>query len=255
MKSTIFNKKFAYIFFNVVKYKQIMEENMFKNTLMLLLTLSIFTTLSVNAQANYQVVTPYNNTASNLQGYALFVPAGVTTTAVLSQEINSNSAVVGQSVNAILTQDFCYNNQVIAAAGSVIMGSVVSNQKAGFGNRNAKTMVKFTMIRTPYNNVIPISAVIATTDSTGVLKGGTTKDSAKEYAKDTIIGAGSGAALGTAMGALSGGSVGRGAVYGTAVGAGIGLIKRTADKGEDVSIPCNSEINILFNQPITITAQ
>lgn len=230
---------------------------MFKNTLMLLLALSLFNTLGVFAQANYQVSTPYgyDNSTSNLQGYALFVPAGVTTRAVLSQDINSNSAVVGQNINAILTQDFCYNNQLIASAGSVLMGNVVSNQKSGFGNRNAKTMVKFTAIRTPYNNIIPISAVIATTDSTGVLKGGSAKDSAKEYAKDTVIGAGSGAVLGTALGAVSGGSVGKGAIYGTAIGAGIGLVKRTADKGEDVVIPSNSEINVLFNQPITITAQ
>ncbi len=208
------------------------------------------------AAPNYQVTNPNQNTNNaNLQGYALFVPAGITTKAVLSQEINSNSAVVGQTINAILTNDFYYNNHLIAPEGSVLMGSVVQNQKAGFGNRNAKTAIKFTIIRTPYNNVIPISAVIMTNDSTGVLKGGTAKDSAKEYAKDTVIGAGSGAVLGTAMGALSGGSVGRGAVYGTAVGAGMGIIKRAADRGEDVVIPANCEINILFNQPITLTAQ
>ncbi len=229
---------------------------MVKNILMLFLFIFFINVSPIYAQANYTVTnSSQNQDSANLQGYALYVPAGITTRAVLSQEINSNSAVVGQSVNAILTNDFYYNNQLIAASGSVLMGSVVSNQKAGFGNRNAKTQIRFTTIRTPYNNIIPISAVIATTDSTGILKGGTAKDSAKEYAKDTVIGAGSGAVLGTALGAVSGGSVGRGAVYGTAIGAGLGLIKRTADKGEDVIIPSNSEVDILFTQPITLTAQ
>jgi len=229
---------------------------MIKKISILLLFTAFLGISQVNAQSNYQI-NPYETQTNqnNLQGYALFVPAGITTNAILSQEINSNSAVVGQNINAIITQDFKYNETTIAPSGSVLMGNIVSNQKAGYGNRNAKTMVKFTIIRTPYNNIIPINAVIATNDSTGVLKGGSIKDSAKEYAKDTVIGAGSGAVLGTALGALSGGSVGKGAVYGTAVGAGLGLIKRTADKGEDVIIPPNSEISILFVQPITLTAQ
>ena len=207
------------------------------------------------AAQNYNYSAPTQQNNSNLQGYALFVPAGVTCSAVLSQEINSLNAVVGQTINAVLTEDFIYNGQTIASSGSTLLGTVVENKKATFGNRNAKMQIRFTAIRTPYNNIIPISAVIATTDSTGTLKGGSAIDSAKEYAKDTVIGAGSGAVLGTAMGALSGGSVGRGAVYGTAVGAGLGLIKRTIDKGENIVIPANSQINILFDQPITITAQ
>lgn len=210
----------------------------------------------VFAAANFQYNAPTTyNTNNSLQGYALYVPAGVTCNAVLSQEINSQSSVIGQTVNAVLTEDFIYNGSLIASSGSTIMGSVVQNKKAGFGNRNAQMQIRFTTIRTPYNNIIPISAVVATNDSTGVLKGGTAKDSAKEYAKDTVIGAGSGAVLGTAMGALSGGSVGRGAIYGTALGAGLGVVKRAADKGESVVIPANSQLTILFDQPITLGAQ
>lgn len=210
---------------------------------------------SVFAASNFQYSPMTQNPSVGLSGYALYVPAGISVNAVLSQEINSQSAVIGQSVNAILTEDFMYNGSIIATAGSTLMGNVVQNKKAGFGNRNASMQIRFTAIRTPYNNIIPISAVIMTNDQTGVLKGGTAKDSAKEYVRDTVIGAGSGAALGTAMGALSGGSVGRGAVYGTAVGAGIGVIKRAADKGENVVIPANSQLTILFDQPITVGAQ
>jgi len=115
--------------------------------------------------------------------------------------------------------------------------------------------IRFTMIRTPYNNTIPISAVIATNDNSGVLKGGTKKDAAKEYVKDAAIGSAAGAVLGTAMGPLSGGSVGKGAVYGTALGGGIGLAKAVANKGDDITVPANSKVNILFDQPITLSAQ
>lgn len=195
----------------------------------------------------------YNN--NTLQGYASYVPAGVTVEAVLGSEINSQTAVVGQAVTAVLTDDFIYNSNLVASSGSIMQGTVVSNKKAGIGTRNGKTKVRFTTIRTPYNNLIPISAMIQTSDSSGVLKGGAIKDNAKDYAKDTVIGAGSGAVLGTAMGALSGGSVGKGAVYGTAVGAGIGLLKKASEKGDAVLIPANSRVNIVFDQPITLNAQ
>lgn len=207
------------------------------------------------ADSNFKYTPQAQQNQSNLQGYALFVPAGVTCNAVLSQAINSKSAVVGQSVTAILMEDFTYNGSLIASSGSTIIGSIVQTRKAGFANRDAQIQIRFTTIRTPYNNIIPISAVIATSDSTGVLKAGTAKDAAKEYAKDTIIGAGAGAALGTAMGALSSGSVGKGAIYGTALGAGIGVIKGAANKGDDIVIPANSQINLLFDQPITLGAQ
>lgn len=190
-----------------------------------------------------------------LQGHAVFVPAGISINALLSCEINSESAVVGQTINAILTEDFIYNETTIAPMGSVISGSIVSNKKATWGNRNAQTQIRFTNIRTPYNNIIPISASVLTNDLSGVLKGGTTKDSLKDYAKNTVIGASSGAVLGTAMGALSSGSVGKGAIYGTALGAGMGVIKGVAEKGQSVIIPSNSQINIYFDQPITLNAQ
>ena len=83
-----------------------------------ILTLAL--TLNISgafAAGNFQYSAPstYNqNQNSNLQGYALYVPAGATTTAVLSQELNSQTAVVGTAVSAVLTNDFMYNGTLIA---------------------------------------------------------------------------------------------------------------------------------------------
>lgn len=208
------------------------------------------------ANVNYSYTPPQIDKSDNLQGYVLYVPAGITMNAVLSSEINSQNAIVGSVINAILVEDFMYNGTIVASAGSVINGSIVQAKKATYGNRNAQMQIRFTTIRTPYNNIIPISATIATNDLSGVLKGATMKDSAKEYAKDTVIGAGSGAILGTAMGAIkSSSTVGKGAIYGAALGAGMGLIKNVAQKGENILIPANSQVNIYFDQPITLGAQ
>ncbi len=178
-----------------------------------------------NAGFQYEK-TPYS---SNLQGYVLYVPSGTKISAVLSQEVNSNTATVGQNISAILTEDFTYNEQLIASSGSVISGSVVSNIKSGIGGKNAQMQIRFTTIRTPYNNVIPISAVIATNDLTGILNGGTLKEKSAHADANTT--------------------------YKTSIAGGLGIAKAVAAKGEDIKIASNSQINIIFEQPITLGAQ
>lgn len=107
---------------------------------------------------------------SNPQGYVIHVPSGIIQEAVLASEINSQNAIIGQNINAVLIEDFKYKNHTIASAGSILQGSIVSNITAT-KNRDSQILIKFTTIRTPYNNLIPISATISTQDSTGILKG------------------------------------------------------------------------------------
>lgn len=96
------------------------------------------------------------------------IPYGITQNVLLATEINSQSAVVGQQVEAILLEDFKYNSTIIAPKESIVKGTIVSNKKAK-GKEKALTKVRFTTIETPYNNKIPISAIIKTSDLKGVL--------------------------------------------------------------------------------------
>ena len=216
----------------------------------------ILNTGLVYAAGNFSYTTPANNVqnVNSLQGAVTYVPAGNTATVMLTSAINSETATVGNAVSATLTNNFTYNGKVIASTGSVLNGTVVKAKKAGFGNRNGQIQVVFNNLRTPQGYNIPINAVFKTDDNTGILKGGTKMEGAKEYAKNAAIGAGAGAALGTAMGALSSGSVGKGAIYGTAIGGGLGLAKGAMNKGENVNIPASAYLDILFTQPITLSA-
>lgn len=204
------------------------------------------------AAANYNYTQKtVKQSSDRLQGQVVYVPAGAMVSAVLSNEIDSQTMTLGQNVNATLAQDFYYKDKLIAPTGSTISGTVILVKKATHANRNGQVMIKFSEIVTPQNFAIAISGVMKTDDNSGILKGGTKKDGAIDYAKNTGVGAAGGAVLGTALGALAQGSVGLGAVYGTALGAGAGLIKATIDKGDTVNIPANSVIEIYFNQPIT----
>ena len=201
---------------------------------------------------NYQQPMIYNN--GPLRGSVVTVPAGAGFPALLTSELSSETATVGQNISMILNSDFYYNNKLIAPAGSSVTGTVIEAQSSKHGSINGKLSVRFTQINTPMGTQIPISAVIKTNDNTGVLVGGTKTDVAKEYTKDLAIGSAAGALSGLVFGALAGGSLGRGVALGTAVGAGGGLVKSAIDKGKDVTIPANSNVELFLTQPITVSA-
>lgn len=192
----------------------------------------------------------YNKT---LKGRVITVPSGQTLTATVTTPISSANTVAGQSVSIALGSDFLYKGNLIAPAGSTIVGTVVEASKAKHGSMNGKLCIRFNQIITPYGLQIPISAVIKTNDGSGVLVGGTKMDVTKAYAKDAAAGAAVGALSGLVFGALAGGNVGRGAALGTAVGAGGGLIKSGIDKGNDVEIPAGASLNLILTQPVTVS--
>jgi hypothetical protein len=192
-----------------------------------------------------------NNT---LQGNVVMVPAGSTVKAMLTAPISSQTTSAGQSVSMALNSDFYYGQHLIAPAGSTIYGTVIEASSAKRGSINGKLCIRFTQIYTPYGTQIPISAVIKTDDLSGVLVGGTKTDVAKDYVKDMTVGTAAGAVSGVVFGALAGGSVGKGAALGTAVGAGGGLAKSIWDKGNDVEIPANASLDLVFTQPITVSS-
>ncbi|MBQ9244853.1 hypothetical protein IJ182_01145 [bacterium] len=196
----------------------------------------------------------YNNNSGQLQGNVVFVPANTVFPAISSTPLSSEMLNAGDSVSFYLGSDFYYNGKLVAPAGSHVNGTVLVAKRGGMANRNGKLQIRFSHILTPSGQMIPITASIQTDDGTGVLKAGTAKDAAKEYIKDTAIGAGVGAALGTAMGALSGGKVGRGAIYGTAIGGGMGVISSLMERGGDIDIPQNAQMNIVLDQPVTVTS-
>ena len=203
---------------------------------------------SLPAQANTTQMQP-------LQGKVVYVPSGTAFPATATMELSSENLSLGQSVCIALSNNFYYNNTLIAPIGSSVNGTVIQVKKAGRAGINGQLMVKFTNIVTPYGQMIPISGKIQTEDGTGLLKGGTKMDSAKDYAKDIAVGIAAAAVAGVIMWPFSGGKVGKGAAYGTAVGAGAGLAKSLWDKGEPATIPAGTAINIVLDQQITFTPQ
>lgn len=209
----------------------------------------VFAAPNYSYQQNTQY--PQNNT---LKGSVIMVPAGTTLRTVLTSPVSSEYTMSGQTVSTALCEDFYYNGQLIAPAGSIVYGTVIESSKAKRGSINGRLCIRFNNISTPFGTNIPISGVIKTDDMSGVLVGGTKLDVGKEYVKDMAVGSASGALSGLVFGALAGGDIGRGAALGTAVGAGGGLVKSVIDKGNDVEIPSNASIDLVLTQPATVSS-
>lgn len=194
---------------------------------------------------------PQNNV---LQGNVVMVPAGTAMKANVTTPLSSAYLQAGQGVTLSLNEDFYYNGKIIAPAGSMVSGTVVEASKAKRGSMNGKLCIRFNTITTPYGTQFPITAVIRTDDSSGVLIGGTKMDVTKEYAKDIAVGSAAGALSGLVFGSLaSGDKLGRGVALGTAVGAGGGIAKSLWDKGNDVEIPAGASIDLMLTQPATVS--
>lgn len=203
-------------------------------------------------QGNYYPAAQNYNSGQPLKGHVVTVPPGAQFPAMVSTPISSEFLTMGQPVSLTLGSDFYYNNTLIAPAGSTVCGTVTQVTKAKHGTINGSLRLRFTEITTPYGTRIPISACIKTDDGTGLLKGGTKMDMAKDYAKDIAVGSAVGALGGLVASAMSGGAIGKGTALMTAVGAGGGLAKSIYDKGTDVNIPSGATVELQVDQPITV---
>jgi hypothetical protein len=201
--------------------------------------------------------TPYGGGPSNmapLQGRVVTAPAGSVLSATPSMAITSETARVGDRFTATLGNDLAAGGSIVLPAGSQLEAQIVSVVKATHGGRSGTLDVRFTNAILPTGQRIPISARIQTQDGSGLIRGGTVKNTVGQAALRTAVGAGLGAALGTAMGPLSGGRVGRGAIYGTAIGGGLGAANAVWNKGDDATLSAGQPLNVVLDQPVTTSA-
>lgn len=196
-----------------------------------------------NISVSPQTVKEEQYKINTQKGNVIIVPAGQTFKAIFTTPLNSASASVGQVITMVLGKDYYYKNICIASAGSSVKGSIIEASNAKHGSINGKIAIRYTQITTPSGQVIPISAVIKTEDYSGVLVGGSNNDN-----NDSDKGA-----IADMITSPSAATFGKGNTLSGAVGAGGGLVKSIWDKGEDVSIPANSSVDLILLQPITVS--
>ena len=179
------------------------------------------------------------------KGYVANIVSGTKINIYLQSAINTSSAVEGDRVIAVLTDDLMYNGHVIAPQGSLVYGILTKARHATYGSRNGRVVIDFNQLVTPEGKTYNIET--EKIDFTVTNEGKVSR-----VASNVAVGAAVGVLTGLLVGALSG-HLGPAAAIGAGVGAGGALIGGVAERGVDAEIPSFTEMEITLTKPFSTT--
>jgi hypothetical protein len=147
---------------------------------------------------------------------ALSLPAGTKLMVRLDQQLDSSSAILGQSWTGTLVNDIPIGNRVALKSGTQVDGLVVAVKRSGHFRDGGNLSLRLIRV-----NNAAVATDVLTRDKEGHWKGATK--------------IGGGTAVGAAIGGLTGGVTG--AVVGGAVGATTGTIAAATTGKKGAAIP------------------
>jgi hypothetical protein len=161
------------------------------------------------------------------------VPAGTVLLVRMVDGLDTSSAYTGQLFTATLATDLAANGSVVAYTGTTVYGQVVESNSAGRATGKSELKLQLTQIIIR-GNAIPIMTDVF--DSEG-------KSSGKRSARRLFGGAG----LGAAIGAIAGN-----AGMGAAIGAVSGAVASGVQKGDQVQVPSETQLQFRLTQPVML---
>ena len=190
-------------------------------------------------------VSTVKQNSSTYKGYVANVESGTKLNIYLQSAINTATAVEGDRIIAVLTDDLVCNGYVVAPQGSLVYGILTKARHATYGSRNGRVVINFNQLVTPDGKTFNIETEKIDFTVTNEGKVG-------RVASNVAVGAAVGALGGLLVGALSG-NVGVATAIGAGVGAGGALIGGTAERGVDAEIPSFTEMEIILTRSFNTT--
>jgi hypothetical protein len=135
----------------------------------------------------------------------------------LDRQLDSSSAIVGQSWTGTLVNDIPVGNRVALKSGTPVDGLVVAVKRSGHFRNSGSLSLRLIRV-----NDAAVASDVLTRDKDGHWKSGVTK-------------IGGGTAIGAAIGGVTGGVTG--ALVGGAVGATTGTVAAATTGKKDAAIP------------------
>jgi hypothetical protein len=161
------------------------------------------------------------------------VPAGTVILVQLVDTLDTSYTETGQVFSATLSTNLLANGYVVARMGTPVYGQVLEANSAGRASGTSQLQIQLTQIVIGGN---PFPIVTNTFDSKG-------KSSGRRSFRRLFGGAG----LGAAIGAIAGN-----AGMGAAIGAVAGAVGTVVQKGDQVQIPSETQLQFILQQPVTL---
>lgn len=195
---------------------------------------------------NRQVQLKQYPSNDRLYGSVVHIPAGTGFDVTFDSGISSGSTAKNDRLTVRLTNDFVYNGQLIAPAGSLVYGMATDATNAGYAYGSGAVQLNFSQIMTPIGTLINVST------KTIILKANSQR--AAKMTRDVVVGALGSMLIGAAFTALSGSNNwGRNmAIYG-GIGALGGGIHGAMQRGEEIQIPDGTTIKVTLTDPLTVS--
>ena len=163
------------------------------------------------------------------------IPAGTVILVQTTDALDTEYTETGQVFSATLSTNLAFNGYVVANQGAPVYGQVILANSAGRATGRSKLILQLTQLVINGN---PYPIVTDTFDTEG-------KSSTHRSAWRLFGGAG----LGAAIGAIAGN-----AGMGAAIGAAAGGVSTVVQKGKQIQIPAETQLQFTLEQPITLPA-
>jgi hypothetical protein len=161
------------------------------------------------------------------------VPPGTILFVRMADTVDTSSAYTGQVFTATLATDLAAEGYVVARMGTTIYGQVLEANSARRGSGTSQLKLQLTQI---VIGGVAIPIVTDVFDSKG-------KSSTRRTFRRLFGGAG----LGAAIGAIAG-NAGMGAAIGAVAGGALSVVQ----KGDQVQIPAEAQLEFHLEQPVTL---
>lgn len=181
-----------------------------------------------------------------------YLRAGQNLAIELTEEIDSDKALIGDNINARLIFPLEIDNKIIAPEGSSVSGKIIQLEKSGMWYQNAKVQIVFEEIDCGEDFKLPIEAIIKTKDNSGILFGGNASEQIKGIISLLSVTSIGGVLIGLGFGLLTP-YVLVGCVVGGVVGFSLGLLWSLFHKGEPVHIPSGTKLVITLENDVAVS--
>jgi type IV secretion system protein VirB10 len=188
------------------------------------------------------------------------VPAGTKVLLALKSALNTRTARPGDGVYLISTFPVVIDGHVLIPNGVYVQGVVDRVERAGRVKGRARISMHFTTLIFPNGQVVSIPGTVNSLpgsagpkvkgDEGTVQQTGTKGRDVNTVAKGAAIGSG----IGTLGGAVSGSWL-EGTGYGALAGATAGAISTLFTRGEDISLPEGSPVEMVLQRPMELAPQ
>jgi len=185
-------------------------------------------------------------------GARITIPAGTRVLMTLQSPLHTTSGTQGSGIYLETLYPVIQDNQIVIPAHSQVQGNVEINHRPGHLQRVSEFKFRFTSLIFPNSHVVAIDAVLQSipgSATTRAQRGDRTLQTV-DQAEKVVIPAATGAATGTLLGSVS--RTGVGTFVGGGLGAGLGLVGILLHRGDEISLPRGTNIEMVLQNPLVL---